>query len=107
MDLSKIICDCQKFNIFEERHNAEEYFEVVFFTKDYDAWIDVLSTHLGEPEKPAGVAPTKEHLGLTEIYGGIRSDQTLFCKNDDSCQVLAMLWPWSDTEHITLRMVKI
>jgi len=106
MDLEKIIEVCKDFDISEKRYSSEEYYEVVFFAKDVNEWIDALSSQLGTPEKPAGTAPSKDHFEITEPYGGIRREQTLFCKGIDEGQIVAMFWPWTDDVHITLRMVR-
>jgi hypothetical protein len=39
-------------------------------------------------------------------FGGIRDGQTLYFGNEDKYSLFAMLWPWQDAEHITLKMAK-
>jgi len=39
-------------------------------------------------------------------FGGIRGDQTLYFISDADGIILAMLWPWGDGSHITLKLVK-
>jgi hypothetical protein len=105
--LREIITACDSLDIFEKRYDSEEYCELVFFLKDIDVWVKNLSDFLDLPLKPVGVKPTDLHHELTEPYGGIRSDQTLFCKDFAQEKIIVMFWPWNDKVHVTLRMVRV
>jgi hypothetical protein len=92
--------------IYERRETNDAYCEVVFFSQDLAEWKNVLSSFFGPAAKDRGAKPSKEHQKLTEDYGGIRSEQVLFVKHieTDGDTVIAMLWPWDDGEHITLKI---
>ncbi len=91
--------------IFEQRCISDEYAEIIFLKKDVDKWTEVLADLLGSAVKPAGVKPTEEDLQFTEHHGGIRINQTQYRKDFNGVTVIAMLWPWQDDVHITLKMI--
>jgi len=105
MSLKEIIAKCASLKVEEQRSLEEDYAELVLLTEDTDAWIKALSEDLGAPTKPAGTEPTGEDLEATGNYGGIFANQTLFKKELNGKTILAMLWPWQDKTHTTLKMV--
>ena len=102
--LKEIAEKCSGLEIVEQRSITDEYVEIVFFNKEVGSWRKVLTDNLGPEIKPAGTEPTKEDLDLSEDYGGIHGNQTLFKKDLDGRTVIAMLWPWQDGVHTTLKM---
>lgn len=90
--------------VFEKREDGDEYFEVVFFRQDEGKWLKVLDEILGSPAKTAGEKAQRGDIKLLDPYGGIRKEQTLFKRQIDDVIFLAMLWPWQDDEHVTLKM---
>ena len=107
MTLDDILVKCKDLNIHEARESKfpSEYKEIVIFSKDLVSWSKVLAEVFGEPAKPAGVEPTRAHFDLTKPYGGIYENQTLFQKELNDKTALAMLWPWQDRTHITLKII--
>lgn len=91
----------------EKRTISEEYSELVFLNKDIDELCKIFSGILGEPEKKQGIKPSKDILRLTKNYGGVRENQTLFKKDNAQNTIIAMLWPWQDNMHTTLKMAII
>lgn len=59
---------------------------------------------------PAWPSPkTKLSLQMEKLirqYGGIMQGQTLYVDNKDKEVVFAMLWPWKDGEHTTLKLIQ-
>lgn len=90
-------------NICEKRTTTAEYCELVFYSKETDDWNKVIASFLGPPIKVAGVKPAKHDMHLTEEFGGICDNQTLFKKESDGTVVIAMFWPWQDAAHTTLK----
>jgi len=107
MTIHAIMERCKSLQIEEQRAFSDEYSELVFFNKETDQWQSTFTELLGVPLKPHGIKPSKEMKKLTEEYGGIAKDQTLFKKEYDSCTMLAMFWPWQDTIHTTLKIVAL
>lgn len=104
MNAKDLIEKVKDLEIKEVRSVSDEYAEAVFFTKDTDDWIRVLSEELDEPAKPAGEEPSEGDSNLTEDHGGIFTNQTLFKKKFDDGLLLAMFWPWQDNTHTTLKI---
>jgi len=105
MELKEIIEKCKTLNIYEERFVADDYYEIVFYTRDSDQWIKLFTEILGSTVKPAGAAPNKEDIKITQKYGGLRNIQTLFKKQVGNTIILAMFWPWQDEVRTTLKLV--
>ena len=89
----------------EKRGESEEFFEAVFFNTGLDKVNAVLEEFLGDPFKPAGVHASAEANAAAKDYGGIHSNQTLYKTEFSGGQVIAMLWPWGNNTHTTLKIV--
>ena len=95
---------CVSFKISEKRSESPDYKELVFLNNDMPQWRGLLEEILGPACKPVGKEPTSEDKKMTQEFGGIRSDQTLYKKKDGDQTVIAMLWPWGDHQHTTLKL---
>ena len=104
MTLKEILDQSKNLEIFEKRDITDKYAELVFLTRDAEKWEQFLSGVLGPAVKVTGNKPEKEDLNLTKTYGGIRIGQSLFKKKFDKITVIAMLWPWQDKNHTTLKL---
>ena len=104
MTLEQILLACNKFKIHTKRVISDEYCELVILNEEIDEWSTVLSSILGEAQKPKGMEPTPGDLELTKASGGIRVGQTLFKKEVGDLTIIAKFWPWEDNVHTTLKM---
>ena len=107
MELEAIIAKCKTLTIYEERFVADDYYEIVFDTKDTSQWTKLLKSILGPIAKPTGIEPSKKDTELIQKYGGIRENQILFKKQVGDTVVVAMLWPWQDGVRTTLKVAFI
>lgn len=107
MILKEIIERCSTLRIYEKRRIADDYNELVFYSKDVDQWYKIFADVLDPAVKPKGVKPTKDDLALTRDYGGVSDNQTLFKKEYDDATVIAMFWPWQDGFYTTLKMISL
>ena len=105
MTIKEILNKCSELEVSEKRSVSDEYGEIVFYNRDIDEWSKILTGVLGEAIKPTGVKPAFDHLALTKDFGGIYKNQTMFKKDFESCNIMAMFWPWQDNEHTTLKVV--
>jgi hypothetical protein len=105
MTLKEITERFSNLSIYEQRQISDDYDELVFYNKDIGRWNKLFTDILGPPLKPAEAKPTKDVQSLTEYYGGIDYNQTLFKKEFDDVTVMVMFWPWSDEEHTTLKII--
>ena len=102
--LNEILERCKGLNIDTTREFTDEYGELVFSSKDIKQWSKILTDILGPAVKPEGAKLVKEDKKITNNYGGIRREQTLFRKEFGGIVIIAMFWPWSDGESVTLKL---
>ena len=105
MSLKEIVDRCRAFEVAENRKSSADYIELVFYSKDSDKWSQALTEILDLPAKPAGVKPEEGDTVLTQNFGGIHENQTLFKKPSNAGAIIAMLWPWQDGVHTTLKLI--
>lgn len=103
MTIKEIIEKYSTLRVSEKRGSSRDYDERVFYNEDIDKWNKIFFEIFGAAAKPAGAQPTDDDLNLTENYGGIQDNQTLFKKEFDDAIVVVMLWPWQDDVHTTLK----
>ncbi len=90
--------------ICEKRDMGDEYCELVLYDNEIDRWVKIITDILGGAVKPPGTKANKEHLRLTEKYGSVYTGQTLFKKEFGDDIVIAMLWPWGNRTHTTIKI---
>ena len=92
---------------FTVQVRAEEanYFEAVLLVSEYPSIEKELIEFLGEPTKPVGQEPVAHQTQITAEFGGIRKEQILFEKDEN--HLIAMIWPWQDKQHLTLKIKTI
>lgn len=104
MRLADVIKNHDQLNVAETRNSQDDYWEIVLYNQDLPGWTAHLAESLGTAAKPAGQKPSRHDLRITEPWGQIRADQTLFIKNFEKNSVIAMFWPWQDNNHTTLKI---
>lgn len=107
MTLKDIFEKCKGLEIDEQRVVNDEYIEVVFLNKNADQWNTLFTDSLGPAAKPAGKAASESDQKLTKDYGGIFDNQTLFKKDFNGFTLIAMFWPWGDSQHTTLKAASL
>jgi hypothetical protein len=103
MTIKEIVETCGIWKSHEVRALRDDYCELVLSDGE-DGWIGTLIDILGSPVKTPGREPSEEHLRLAENFGGIRINQTLWRKRSDDSTIIAMLWPWQDQTHTTVKL---
>ncbi len=81
--------------------SAAKDFDIVPLSSDR-----AIETALNEEDREFAETSWFDELnGITKKpYGGIRPDQTLYKKVFDKYVLIAMIWPWGDQQHMTLKM---
>jgi hypothetical protein len=102
MDLKQVITELTKLEIQEKRSIGDDYGELVLLNTP--ALHKLLSDIFGPAVKKSNEKPDKETTILAKEFGGIWDNQTLFKKNSQNCILIAMLWPWGDQQHITIKI---
>jgi len=107
MQMQDIVKRIGSLPLCEKRELEDDYLELVFYIKDLVEWNLALIEFLGKTKKPAGVKPSLDDSSITTNFGGIYTNQTLYRKDLGNRVVIGMLWPWSDAEHVTLKLAFI
>lgn len=90
--------------ISDRRFLMEDYLELVFLRKDFEKWDHLLTEFLGPVASPFDAEPSQNHLEISKAFGGVRKGQALYLKDFGDYIIMAMLWPWQNGTHITLKM---
>ena len=83
-----------------------EYLEAVMDTKNLPSLVSIVKKHLGPPAKEGG-KPVDLPTPIQKIVdglGGLRIEQSFFCKKEGAQVTFVALWPWeSNPERITVK----
>ena len=74
-----------------------------------DSWNDLtglLEGYFGRPLKAPDQEPTDEAHRVSGPYGGITREQALYHAFRDDADHVAMIWPWSDGKHMTVKIAQ-
>ena len=104
MQLPELFEKLKGLEIYEKRAVEASLIDVVFENKDLPAWNERLQTLLGTALKPAGEKPNAQAKKTAQIFGGIRNEQTLFCKTFTEHSLVAMFWPWQNGKCTTCKI---
>lgn len=104
MTLKEIADKCRSLKVYEIRKQTDDYLEYVMFTKDVQAWENIMTGILGAPVKKCGEMPSMKDMGLCSRYGSILKEQVLFRKEFGAVTVIAMFWPWKNNQYTTLKI---
>jgi len=102
--LKEISDRIQNLPIDQKRSGTDSYIEIVILNEKMSEWMTFLEKQLGAPAKSSSQKPTREQETLAEPNGGISKGQTLFKKELENGLIVAMLWPWQDEKHTTLKI---
>jgi hypothetical protein len=92
----------------ELRREQDDYFEAVIIKPRVEELVSALKKFFGTPAWPSK-RPFRNKLPL-EIeeairdFGGIMPGQTLYLRNHECRTIFAMLWPWQDGWHTTVKI---
>jgi len=93
---------------FEEvREDGEDYFEAVLVKKGLGSLSLLLNKFFGAPALPSQRPLPSQAQSVVADFGDIMAGQTLYFWHQGSDAVFAMLWPWGDKDHITLKMGQV
>jgi hypothetical protein len=89
------------------RRDEDVYFEAVIVKSELEKMTAVLEKFFGPPAWTAskGKIPVLMSETIAE-FGGVIAGQTLYFWTEGDVRIFAMLWPWQDREHITLKTGK-
>jgi hypothetical protein len=88
------------------RLDCDNRFEAVIVKEEMQKLTTRLESFFGSPAWPSSKQLSFQVRQLIEGFGGITQGQTLYFRDTGDDTVLAMLWPWQDGLHTTLKVIK-
>ena len=107
MLFNEIIEQCAGMPVMEKRVSSPDYVEWVIYKEDLEQWDRALSNIFGPAVKSNKEKAAPGDFALTEKFGGVEDDQTLYRKVFDDGIVITMLWPWQNNLNITIKFALI
>ena len=107
MNLSELIENVKKIERDSIRDDQVNRLELVVQVARLPEINSMLTSFFGPPKKPAGEQPSGDTKKVTERYGGILKDQTLYSKAESGNSYLAMIWPWQDKARATVKIFSV
>ncbi len=106
IQLDKEIHEIKGLNFQEVRTNDSDFFEAVLVKAVLADLTKGLEKIFGRAQFPSEKALPLEVEQKVSEFGGIRSGQALYFLKGQESILFAMLWPWQDGEHITLKIFR-
>ncbi len=106
LSFSELVKAMKKLPFDEIRKEQEGYFEIVVVVTDLPLVYPLLEGFYGSQFKPPGVAASSKAKKVAQNYGGIQTQQTLYYVNRNDVSDCAMIWPWNDNKHATIKMAR-
>lgn len=106
MQFSEIKKDLKDVVFEAVRADKDDYFEAVIVEGELAKLTAALEKLFGSPVWPSKDQLSPKAQDAVKDFGGVRAGQTLYFCNDVEDVVFAMLWPWQDGWHTTMKMVK-
>ena len=88
------------------RLDCDNRFEAVIVKDELQKLVSRLELFFGSPAWPSQNRLSFQARQLIEGFGGIMQGQTLYLRDAGKDTVFAMLWPWQDGLHTTVKVVK-
>ncbi|PIP20864.1 MAG: hypothetical protein COX40_02455 [Candidatus Omnitrophica bacterium CG23_combo_of_CG06-09_8_20_14_all_40_11] len=86
------------------RIDSDNYFEAVIEKNELAKLTARLERLFGSTVWPSDKRLSLQVQEMIEEFGGIRPGQTLYFWNEGKDAVFAMLWPWQDGYHTTVKI---
>lgn len=106
MQFSEIKKEIAGVNFETRRLDSDDYFEAVIVKDELLKLTEKLEKFFGPPALSSKSKLSTQIKEAIKEFGGVRSDQTLYFWSQESDTIFAMLWPWADRSHITLKLAK-
>jgi hypothetical protein len=102
--LTTFLGDISPLKVEETRLWAEDRVEIVGIVAELGEWTKRLEPFLGPPLKPSGEKPSPDLERRTAAWGGIWKNQVFYEKKHPDQSIVALIWPWGDKTHFTLKI---
>lgn len=88
------------------RLDCDNLLEAVVVKDEVAKLAACLEKFFGQPAWPSKNRMSLQMRKILDSYGGIMAGQTLYYWTKGPETMLAMLWPWQDGNHTTIKLVK-
>ncbi|MDD5060378.1 MAG: hypothetical protein PHY35_04575 [Candidatus Omnitrophica bacterium] len=105
MDFSSIKNNLKALNFESIRQETNNYLEAVIVQQEIEKLNFCLKNIFADPVFPANESLEEGLQKTVDSFGGIMQGQTLYFKNIGANNVFAMLWPWRDGIHTTVKII--
>lgn len=104
--IDEVMRKAKKMEHEQTRRESEDYLEMVMFQSTLEDLGMLFEGYFGPAIKRSGEEPEEEAEQLSNRYGGIAKDQTLYHTQSDNVRHLAMVWPWADGKRMTVKIIQ-
>jgi len=106
MDFGAVRNGIKLFSFETLRTDRDNFFEGVIIQQELDKLNLQLKSLLGEPVYPSKNRLAPKVQTAVDGFGGIMPGQTLYYKDLGKGSIFAMLWPWKDGQHTTVKIIQ-
>ena len=106
MEFSRVKEEIKRIGFTETDADSDNLFEGTVLKDKVGTVLSTLQGFFGEPAWPSKNRLTLRMEKLIKQYGGIMAGQTLFLENQENEVLFAMLWPWKDGKHTTVKIIQ-
>lgn len=106
MQFEEMTKEIKSVSFDEIRSDEADYFEAVVTSEELANLNATLTKSFGTPVFLSKEGFSSKVQETIREFGGVWPDQTLYVWSEGSDVIFAMLWPWQDKEHTTLKIVK-
>jgi hypothetical protein len=107
MEFDAVKSEVKEVNLDKLRTDADNYFEAVVIKDEMQKLTQSLEKFFGSPAWPApGSRLSLSMKQAVDRCGGIMPGQTLYFWSQGKDEVFAMVWPWQDGKHTTVKIAK-
>ncbi|MDD5432644.1 MAG: hypothetical protein PHO70_06650 [Candidatus Omnitrophica bacterium] len=105
MELDKLRDELKAVTFDSKRLDCDNHFEAVIIKDELEKLVKRLENVFGKPVWPSGKRLSFQLEEAIKSYGGIMPGQTLYFLEEEKKEVFAMLWPWQDGVHTTVKII--
>ena len=104
MQFDKLRDEIKNIMYKDVRADSKDYFEAVILSEEGKDLAKKLEKIFGLPYLPWQYIYSDQVKNAIKDFGSIMAGQTLYFCNKDNDTAFAMLWPWRDGRHTTVKI---
>jgi len=104
MEFDELREELKKIVFVTVREESSDYFEAVIDKSELMNLASRLENFFGPRIWPSKNKLSEEVVNSIREFGGVMPDQALYFRKTNNKGAFAMLWPWQNGEHITVKI---